>query len=354
MPKVLFMIIAIIILTISSSLITEAQTVNDGDADTVATDDTSNGNEFDYFFDSYFSPFNDEKAKNRSIDPQISDIFLKFFGNINRIPVSNSIAPNLPNLTLNAEAKSIHIENCRTPVAEISVNYPQSTGNPAMDEKLANLAKLKFQELEELAIEENLLYETAQDCLDNPDDPPSFLIFLVIFDAYSPRPGIISLLQTTLMDFREHGNHPSSSYNSVSYDVEKAEELGVKDLFPDPEKSLPLFWNLISRRFCSVGPKDDTSLPSFYKANQQCPKPKTEDLLKLPESLSKPNLTLDDLGHAFLTNDSLVLYLDGYEAWSWAYGPVDIRVSKDELIEIGASPTIWNSVPPKAEAAAAQ
>jgi hypothetical protein len=128
------------------------------------------------------------------------------------------------------------------------------------------------------------------------------------------------------------GAHPTHGYLSSVLGPD-GQELTASNLFTDPAKSLPLFWERIYRSTCAMGHETAAS----YYGSPDCA---AGTVPPLPEQLT-PTSTLDGLGHAVITNLGLTISLDPYDGWSWADGDVTLDIPKADLIKMGADPELW-------------
>ena len=156
------------------------------------------------------------------------------------------------------------------------------------------------------------------------------------FAAHSPSPGFLSILFTEFS--YTGGAHPNTEYRVMNFKpVGQPTELRameLKDLFPDPEKSVPLYWEYVYAKWCAKFPY---KFPLHY-AGGDC----GTDSPDYPNTYEGAK-TLDDLGRLVFTPLGATMVLGPYESGSYASGTVMLDIRKEQLIAMGANPAIWTS-----------
>jgi hypothetical protein len=265
-----------------------------------------------YFVDGFLSPPNLERDNNKTdgvntVDPDLLKIEIKKLEQIDRSPI------------------------CPKSVAKTTVYYPAGTGNKQLDNFLAKEAKEAFERARAIFQENfNLEDKDGRTCQTSPYYK---MQAREVFDIYQPRPGLISLVVTNNIS-SESSNHPSTTMSFIAFDVKAFRQLGLGDLFTDPQKSIPLFWAYIVSKWCSL----NQDLPDFYGGDPCEP----GFIPPLPPDLAKAK-TLEALGNAVITKEGLFLILDPYESWGYASGFGILSIPKDDLLTMGASPLLWTN-----------
>ena len=155
------------------------------------------------------------------------------------------------------------------------------------------------------------------------------------FAAHSPAPGYVSILFT---DFSYTGGaHPNTEYRVMNFKPDggpvKLKKMELKDLFPDPDKSVPLYWEYVYGKWCD---EHSYKFPAHYSTMQDCG----------VDSPDNPNIyegakTLDDLGRLVFSPFGATIVLGPYESGSYATGTIMLDLPKEDLIKMGADPAIW-------------
>ncbi|MDR1314432.1 MAG: hypothetical protein LBQ12_12265 [Deltaproteobacteria bacterium] len=106
-------------------------------------------------------------------------------------------------------------------------------------------------------------------------------------------------------------------------------ELKASDLFADPSKSLPILWERAFSFFCSGG---RSAAPRFYGGGA------CSGGAGPPPPAFTAGATLEELGHGALRDSGLVFLLGPQDGWN---GDEDFSESREELLEMGAVPWLW-------------
>lgn len=150
------------------------------------------------------------------------------------------------------------------------------------------------------------------------------------FAAHSPSPGYLSILFTEYS--YTGGAHPNTEHRALNFRPD-GRPMELRDLFPEPDKSVPRYWDIVYAKWCAEHPY---KFPLHYSALQECG----------TDSPDNPNTfagaeTLDDLGRLAFTPFGATMVLGPYESGSYATGTVLLDLPKEDLIGIGADPAIW-------------
>ncbi|MDR2460393.1 MAG: DUF4163 domain-containing protein [Deltaproteobacteria bacterium] len=129
------------------------------------------------------------------------------------------------------------------------------------------------------------------------------------------------------------GAHGNLDYSVVNFKKD-GYLMGLNDLFPNQVKSLPLYFALVYATTCKSG--FDTT-PAYFGSENCGGKPDGQAYL------SNPIDQIADLGNLTFSPEGATIHLTPYDCWSWANGPFDFNLSKEDLIAIGANPAIWGN-----------
>ena len=230
-----------------------------------------------------------------------------------------------PNLQTKARQSKETSPDCRTNIISIVFHYPQGTGLADLDKKLETMA----------AEDVNRLIKSTKDGFCAKDDCSSLSCGKWEaerrYAVYSPSAGYLSILFSDFLSFG--GAHPNREYRVLNYGKDGT-PLTLQDVFADPDKSAPLYWEYVYSRWCA---ENGYKFPLHYSMMQPCEK---EDDPENPSSY-KGTKTIEDLGRLVFTPNGASLLLGPYESGSNATGTVVLDLPKDELIKMGASKAIW-------------
>ncbi|MDR1314425.1 MAG: hypothetical protein LBQ12_12230 [Deltaproteobacteria bacterium] len=221
-----------------------------------------------------------------------------------------------------ASQESVTAGNCPQSAFPVRASYPQGfDGGGPVDQAV----KAKAGEFFSNAVKE------AEDFLKGLETCVAleYLEYDLASGPFKPSSKAFSVL--FLWNVNTGGAHPSFGYASMNLGPD-GRELTAAGLFADPAKSLPLLWARIVKDTCTGGHE---TAPSYY-GSPECP----GAAATLPSQLA-PDATLDGMGHAVLTSLGITFNLDPYDGWSWAEGPVNLDIPKDDLVAMGASPELW-------------
>ncbi|MDR1085167.1 MAG: hypothetical protein LBP22_10015 [Deltaproteobacteria bacterium] len=247
---------------------------------------------------------------------------------------------------LSAETVNERIVLAKCPYYTLSLksSYPDLTG----DQKVDELIKMKFRQSindrKALMLEDFGSGECPADA--EADDDRGQSEQTTSFTAYGPSNRYLSVVYQTF-EYASGAAHPDTSYQTETYLVGQGRVMTIFDLFQDPQKSIPQFWDYVGPKWCAYN-KDYSALPSYYSSagiNLKCPA--GGQAPPLPDVLKNADPSLAALGNPVFTAEGLTLVLGPYEGWSYADGPSSLNVPKDVLLKIGASPAIWQNGPAK-------
>ncbi|MDR1110491.1 MAG: hypothetical protein LBP92_07325 [Deltaproteobacteria bacterium] len=243
------------------------------------------------------------------------------------------LAPNigaeLPNLGFSTLRGTFPDPKCPALKNEVGVTFPVGIDSPGLDKRLAEQAKAKFDELSSLE---------AGSCPGPGETPPNPVTDVkVTFTATSPSRNYLSLLDT-VFESSPMAAHPSTTTSATTYNLQTGQPLKLSDLFADPAKSMPKLWAQMAAGFCEDYGHE--TLPYFYglPEDQGCA---SKDI-PLPDALKGADIPFSALGSAVLTTDGLQIILDAGDAWSYADGPAELVIPKDDLVKMGAKMETWN------------
>ncbi|MDR1037603.1 MAG: DUF4163 domain-containing protein [Deltaproteobacteria bacterium] len=128
-----------------------------------------------------------------------------------------------------------------------------------------------------------------------------------------------------------HGNMGFVALNLAS----DGTEITMERLFRDPAAAVPKLWEAVFKGFCREHASESTAAPGFF-GEQPC----SGTVPPVPEVL-RPTGSLDAAGHMILTSMGLSVHLGPYEAYAYAMGPQFLDISKQDLLTMGADPSIW-------------
>jgi hypothetical protein len=223
---------------------------------------------------------------------------------------------------------SLHHSSCPEKVVQkTSVSYPQWTGSSIVDEELKSLADTWLDTAKTSAMD--ILSLESSPCERFPE-----YFNDITFEIYAPSKSMTSVLFTDLG--YSGGVHGYRLYEAINFFLETGEQVELNDLFPEPGKSLPLFYSLIYHDVCREGTGHST-LPHFY-GGATCQRDKKPDA---PRDFLARVVSLEDLGNLVLTEKGAMVNIGPHSAWSWAEGAYIFFIPKEKLVEIGANPRLW-------------
>ncbi len=232
-----------------------------------------------------------------------------------------------PQLTVE---KLEHVErskDCLANYLKFTVYYPQGLGNQAVDLEIENQMKARLDEDIELMRDDGFCDREScggMSCGAWEDTRT--------FSLYSPSADFISLL------FQEYsftgGAHGNINYENMNFNLRTGQRLTLTDFFPDPDRSVPLYWAYVYEQWCR---QSEYKYPPHYQDLQPCGR---EDGPGETNNFAGAR-TIDDLGRLILTPTGASLILEPYESGSYASGTAVVDLPRAELLRMGASPAIW-------------
>lgn len=151
------------------------------------------------------------------------------------------------------------------------------------------------------------------------------------FAAHRSSPGYLSILFTEYS--YTGGAHPNTEYHVMNFQPD-GRLMSLTDFFPEPEKSVPLYWEYVYAKWCAENPY---KFPLHYSAIQDCG----------TDSADNPNTyeegkTLDDLGRLVFSPLGATIVLGPYESGAYATGTITLDLPREDLIKMGANKAIWS------------
>ncbi|MDR2301193.1 MAG: hypothetical protein LBF38_04035 [Deltaproteobacteria bacterium] len=272
----------------------------------------------EFEFDGFMSPDNEEG--NLRLDdfklPNAYDLKLK---NVSAKVLSLTIKPKRCDLTAN-----------------VSLAYPVNLGNLAADK----FVKTMYDDMFDDAIKEALewLDEKMRDQETCPQSISNTVIYQSSFKIIETNPNIISLI--TYVNVSTGYFHPINHTRAKIIDIKTAGEVYLSDLFPQKQASLKKLWPYLANAYCKMD-QGGSTLPVFY-GQTECPKNGFGPSAALPEAWTDPGVDFQALGgNVYLSPKGLHVGLGAYQSWSYASGPTEVLVPKDEAIKMGASKAYW-------------
>jgi hypothetical protein len=213
---------------------------------------------------------------------------------------------------------------CSSDLVFITLEHPENTGSDVLDARLAEASAKRFREARELALKLS--------CNDLTLDGCGVMCLPVGIESryylHKSAPWTLSAFRVDrfIGNFRG-GKHQRGTvdYFFENYSLVTGAELTLPDLFPQPVKAAPLFWARADEVLAARGACPSKSyLVSGPRAGGRDLKP--SDIL-----LSRHGATLA----LYTGRDKKCL-------------PQALDLSKEEMVSLGASPLLWESLPPKA------
>ncbi|MDR2140461.1 MAG: hypothetical protein LBR11_01475 [Deltaproteobacteria bacterium] len=202
---------------------------------------------------------------------------------------------------------------CPTDLIYLVIKHPSNTGSPPLDQRLAKEMAVRFEQASKWAqsLICNDFFGCQGECL-----PVGLEIKHHIHQS---GPGYLSAFRVE----RVNGNSRQGSrlrgqatYSFHNYRLADGGDLSLPEIFPDPEKSLPLFWAKVAKSLAAVGNCPLTSF-SINKRRVRLNALEPNDLL-----LSRGGATIA------LTTKS-------------PCRPQAVDLAWSEMVAIGANPALW-------------
>jgi hypothetical protein len=221
----------------------------------------------------------------------------------------------LPGATRNILEHQVRSEDCPTDLFFITLEYPANTGNPDLDEKLAGLARQKFEKAKirakELAC--NDFFGCAGLCLPVGAEQMYFL--------YQSSPNNLSVFLVDRFFGNFRGNRHvrgQVDYTFLNFEISSGLEIGIRDIFPDSRRSVPLFWDLVDK---------------ILAKSNNCP---SKNFLVSGRQAQRGELRPRDL---LLSSQGATLALFSRRPGTCRSQALDIP--SEDMIGIGANPILW-------------
>lgn len=161
-----------------------------------------------------------------------------------------------------------------------------------------------------------------------------------VFEIHAPGGGTVSVLYT-IAGYEAGKAHGYQLFRAVNFNPWTGGELTASELFlqpPGTRDGLRSLWSKLAREWCDYS--DKREIPNYYKLDfnkDWCANPSRAPLPAMFQGRS----TLDELSHAYLTRDGMILRLGPYEGWYYAFGPAMLELDRAFLIRIGFDPALW-------------
>lgn len=214
-------------------------------------------------------------------------------------------------------------------VQKTSISYPQGLGNDRVDSELKSIVEGWLETAKSSA--EDLVAYDGDPCARDHE-----YFNEISFEIHKPSDSYAGILFTDLG--YNGGVHGYRLYQALNFNLSTGRFVELTDLFPDPQKSLVEFFNLVYTDVCSPETKHK-ELPHFY-GGVPC---STDGTAPLPprEFTAKVD-SLETLGNMVLTTEGVTVNIGPHSAWSWADGPYVLRIPKEKVVKIGGDPVFWN------------
>ncbi len=236
--------------------------------------------------------------------------------------------------------------------------YPQNTGNQAVDSALKSFVTEKvtayLQEYYDDFTSAQKHEQQLKDCVKiipttDPElcndsnqtavAPATDWLAQITYEISQPTPTYIS----TIFCFYDYlgGAHDNWTYTVLSFNLQTGAPLTLQDLFPEPERSLPLLMAAVNK---SVEDIRQASYPSNAD-NQTDNTPFSQDYSQLTPEVIPPEtmeqLLRELIDKTALTANGITLYYAPYEQGSFSEGDFILSFTKEFLVSIGANKKIW-------------
>jgi hypothetical protein len=225
------------------------------------------------------------------------------------------LAASPPDIRRNIIEHQLKSPICPTDLVFISIEYPENTGNPDLDVRLADAASERFAEARKLALKlscNDLLDGCGGLCLPVGVESRYYL--------HQSAPWTLSIFRVDrfIGNFRR-GRHERGTvdYTFENYSLLTGKPLTIKEMFPDPPASARLFWARADEVLSSRG-----ACPSArYRVNGRA----------AGRDLRPGDFLLNGRGA------TLALYTGTDKKCL----PQALDLPKEELTAMGASPELW-------------
>lgn len=267
------------------------------------------------------------EGQGRSASPEAATPSFLRMDPVNVDAEGNRLPPNWPGLSVKKLERQLIAPKCPTNYQNFVYFYPQGFGNLVLDGEIERLVTERFnREIEER--------RQAGFCGQSLCGSASCGLWGTTrtFEIHRPSANYVSAL---FVDFSETGGaQPDTVYDGVTYSLLTGRPMTLMELFPQPQESVRKYWDMVYTRWCdNAGYK----FPLHYQNSEPCGQ---------PDSMTNPNTFtwasgLGDLGRLLFTPHGLSLLLGPYESGSKATGTVAMDFTKEEMMAIGAAPSVW-------------
>lgn len=239
----------------------------------------------------------------------------------------NRLPQNRPGLKAKKMARRLTSPHCHGNYQDFVYYYPQGFGNTILDAEIERLVTEAFNREAEAR-------RQAGFCDSSICHSASCKHWGVTrtFEVHLPSAGYASIL---FNDYSETGGaHPNTAYEARTYSLSTGQPMTLDELFPRGQDSVAKYWEMVYHYWCeSTGNK----FPLHYRLVEPCSQ---------PDNPGNPNTYtwasyLSDLGRLVFTPEGASMIFAPYEAGSYATGTVVMDFSKENMIGIGAAPSIW-------------
>jgi hypothetical protein len=205
--------------------------------------------------------------------------------------------------------------SCPTDLVYISIQFPEGTGSPALDRKLAAAMERRFAAYKRKAMELscNDFDGCSGHCL-----PVGMEIRAYVHQS-SPSHLSIFEVERFIGNFRRNRHYRgTTSWTFANYSLPSGQALALKDLFPQPFSAVPKLWDKVDE---------------VLSASGNCP---ASRMLVSGRRVSRQRLDPTDL---LLSRGGATLALATPKAGGCRPQAVDLDV--ETMLEIGAAPALW-------------
>lgn len=239
----------------------------------------------------------------------------------------NRLPPNMAGLTVKKLERRLTAPDCPGNYQDFVYFYPQGFGNVVLDGEIERQVTERFNRDLDERRQGGFCDQSVCGGASCKDWGSSR-----VFEVHRPSANYVSILYTDFSD--TGGAHPSTTYEGATYSLQTGQPMSLLELFPQSQQSVPKYWQMVYKQWCdNVGYK----FPLHYQNSEPCGQ---------PDSLSNPNTftwagSLADLGRLVFSPHGASLVLGPYESGSNASGTVVMDFTQDEMIAVGAAPSVW-------------
>jgi hypothetical protein len=202
---------------------------------------------------------------------------------------------------------------CPTDLVYIAIKFPANTGNEALDLRLSGDMEARFEQAKNWA--SSLICADFFGC----DDACLPVGLEIRHYIHQSGPDYLSALRVEkIFGNARKGAKLKGSVKETfhNYSLKNGQDLTIEDIFPEPKKSIPLFWAKVAKSLANNG---------------QCPLTKfTSRDRRVRTDALKP----DDL---LLSQDGATVVLEA----AYPCRPQAVDLAFSDLIALGANPALW-------------